>query len=130
MRQGEDLIVKGSMSQQLYDGMQTIMDEVLSWDIGLKRIQVKADTLLADHHKPTRTASFFSGGVDSFYTYLKHKQDRVKSDRVDTLILVNGFDISLANRPVWNAVLQNITDVATAEKVELLAVQTNIRKVV
>ena len=78
MKQGEDLVIEGSISAQLYHGMQAIMQEVLQWDIGLQPIKIEADSLAADPPRPQRSASFFSGGVDSFYTYLKHKTDPIK----------------------------------------------------
>jgi hypothetical protein len=68
MKQGEDLIIHGSISRQLLAGMHDIMTEVLTWDIGLKPIKVRADTVARDNHHPTKAGSFFSGGVDSFYT--------------------------------------------------------------
>jgi hypothetical protein len=75
MRQGEDLVIEGSVSAQLYRGMHAITQEVLKWDIGLQPIKIEAGALVADPPRPQRSASFFSGGVDSFYTYLKHKTD-------------------------------------------------------
>ena len=126
MKQGEDLIIRGSISKKLYDGMQTIMTEVTGWDIGLKPIEVKPDSLTSDQFKPVKTATFFSGGVDSFYTYLKHKADTTKANRVDSLILVNGFDVDPRNQALWRLTLENITAIAETEKVELVVVKTNI----
>jgi hypothetical protein len=130
MRQGENLIIHGSISQQLYDGMHRIMDELLSWNIGLERITVKADRLIADKQHAVRTASFFTGGVDSFYTYLKHKKDPMKAHRVDSFILANGFDIGFRETELWDLTVQNISSIAEAERVELLLVKSNIREVV
>jgi hypothetical protein len=130
MKQGEDLIIEGSISEQLYKGMHAVMHEVLNWNIGLKPIKVKADTLVAGTLQPNRTASFFSGGVDSFYTYLKHKADPVQGDRVDSFILVNGFDIEPRNAPLWESTLKNISSIAAAENIELVVVQTNIQGLV
>src|SRR5580704_10404586 len=48
MKQGEDLIIKGSISEQLYHGMHDVMKVVLGWNIGLKPITIKADRLLKD----------------------------------------------------------------------------------
>lgn len=127
MKQGEDLIIEGSISQRLYKGMHAVMHEVLNWGIGLKPIEIKADTLVADTLQPHRTASFFSGGVDSFYTYLKHKADPVQADRVDSFILVKGFDIEPRNAPLWGSTLKNVSTIAAAEKIDLVVVQTNIQ---
>jgi hypothetical protein len=127
MKQGEDLIIEGSISEQLYQGMHVVMHEVLNWNIGLKPVKIKVDTLVADTLQPRRAASFFSGGVDSFYTYLKHKTDPVQSNRIESFILVKGFDIELRNIPLWGSTLKNISAIAAAEKIELVVVETNIQ---
>ena len=127
MRVGEDLIIHGSISERLYIGMQAVMDEVLSWGIGLHRIEIKPDHIAPDTHKATRTGTFFSGGVDSFYTFLKHKKDRVKSHRVDSFIFINNsFDIDQRNTKLWNQTLKNIKAIAKEEHVELFIVKSNI----
>lgn len=127
MKLGEDLIVHGSISKQLHEGMQAIMQEVASWGIGLQPIKVIADELVADTLRPTKTATFFSGGVDSFYTYLKHKQDKIKSHRVDSLILVNNsFDIDSRNQWLWEVNLHNLRALAKEEGIELFIVESNI----
>jgi len=127
MRQGEDLIIKGSVSNQLYKGMQAVMQEVLGWDIGLKPIEIKVDTLAEDTYRPSKTATFFSGGVDSFYTYLKHRDDADKADRVDSFILVNNnFDIDPRNKKLWEMTLKNIKAIAADGHIELVVVESNV----
>jgi hypothetical protein len=130
MKQGEDLVIRGSISNQLYKGMQAIMDEVRHWDIGLNPIRIEADALVADGHEPDRSASFFSGGVDSFYTYLKHQEDLAEADRIDSFILVNGFDIDLHNNQLWERTLENISAIARADEVDLVVVKTNIKALI
>src|SRR5262249_28421985 len=110
--------------------MQEIMQEVLEWDIGLRPIKIEAANLVLDPPRLERSASFFSGGVDSFYTYLKHKADPVIADRIDALILVNGFDINRHNLQLWDRVLDGIKSVARADNVELLVVRSNIQDLV
>jgi hypothetical protein len=130
MKRGEDLIIDGSISAQLYKGMHAIMQEVLTWDIGLQPIKIEADTLVADPPRPQQSASFFSGGVDSFYTYLKHKADPDEADRIGSFILVNGFDINRRNTRLWDRALENIRSIAEADQVELVVVRSNIQGLV
>ncbi|MFA6361419.1 MAG: hypothetical protein WCX33_01270 [Candidatus Shapirobacteria bacterium] len=124
MKQGEDLIINGKISKQLYDGMQKIIEIVSKWDIGLKPINIKADEIIADIAKPTGVATFFSGGVDSFYTYLKHKK------KINHLLLVNGYDIDPHNKNLWSMTQQNIEEIAVKEKVGLIEIETNIRPLI
>jgi hypothetical protein len=130
MKQGEDLIIEGSISGQLYQGMHAIMQEVLTWDIGLRPINIQAAALVADPPRPQRSASFFSGGVDSFYTYLKHKTDPAESNRIGSFILVNGFDIDRRNTRLWDRTLENIRFIAAADGVELIVVRSNIQSLI
>ena len=130
MKQGEDLIIKGAISERLYKGMHAIMHEVLQWNIGLKPIRIEADALAPDIREPDRSASFFSGGVDSFYTYLKHKEDAETADRIDSFILINGFDIERRNTRLWDLTLANIQAIAAADDVDLVVVRTNIQSLV
>jgi hypothetical protein len=130
MRQGEDLIIEGRISGQLYQGMHAIMEEVLRWDIGLKPIRIKAGFLSADPPSPRRSASFFSGGVDSFYTYLKHKADPAEADKISSFILVNGFDIDRRNIRLWDRARRSVSSVAEADGVELVVVRSNIQGLV
>jgi hypothetical protein len=130
MKQGEDLIIRGSISRQLYQGMHEIMREVLTWDIGLRPVKIQADALVSDPPRPPRSASFFSGGVDSFYTYLKHKTDHTEADRISSFILVNGFDINQHNTRLWDRTLENIKSVAAADGVGLTVVRSNIQGLV
>ena len=130
MRQGEDLIIEGSVSRQLYQGMHAIMKEVLTWDIGLKPIKIQAAATATDPPRPQRSAAFFSGGVDSFYTYLKHQADPAESDRIGSFILVNGFDISRRNTALWQRTLEHIGYIAAAGGVDLTVVRSNIQGLV
>lgn len=130
MKQGEDLIIEGSVSRQLYQGLHAIMDEVLTWGIGLKPIKIQAAVQSADPPRPQRSAAFFSGGVDSFYTYLKHQADPAESDRVSSFILVNGFDIDRRNVSLWERTLEHVGYIAAAGGVGLTVVRSNIQGLV
>src|SRR3984893_18805884 len=62
MKQGEDLVIEGSISAQLYQGMHAIMREVLKWDIGLQPITIEADALVCEPPPPQAVASLFAVG--------------------------------------------------------------------
>lgn len=128
MRIGEDLVIKGAISKELYEGMHRIIEHFLSWNIGLKPIEIIADELVADTARPTVSATFFSGGVDSFYTLLKRKKD--KKDPVTHLLLVKGYDVDSRNENLWEATLENIQKVAKAEKVQLIVAESNFRTLI
>jgi hypothetical protein len=128
MRRGEDLIIEGSISKELLNGMYKIMEIFLSWNIGLKPIKIKPAKLTRDTASPTVAATYFSGGVDSFYTYLKHKKDT--KNPVTHLLLVNGYDIDPRNKNLWSQTLETIQKVAGAEGAELVEVESNLRTLI
>jgi len=125
MKQGEDLIIHGFISEALYHGMQQIMEIMLKWNIGLHPITIKVDTLVKDTQNPTVTATFFSGGVDSFYTYLQHQKDTVGC--ITHFLLVDGYDIDPRNTDLWKATLENVEQVARTEGITLITAKSNIR---
>lgn len=125
MKLGQDLIIKGSISEKLYEGMHQIMDIMLSWEIGLKRIKIKADKIVKDDIHPKNVACFFSAGVDSFYTYLKHSKDT--EDKISHLIVVKGSDIDLRNKRLWQMAKENIYAVAEKGGVDVIPVESNVQ---
>ncbi|MFA7171711.1 MAG: hypothetical protein WC180_07010 [Candidatus Paceibacterota bacterium] len=125
MKMGQDLVIEGSISRELQDGMKEIIEKTASWNLGLKPIAILASEVRPDTLSQTdKNASFFSGGVDSFYTYLKHKE---RSDKIDYLILANGFDISLDNPGLWDQTCETVDDIASSEGIEVIKVESNIR---
>jgi 7-cyano-7-deazaguanine synthase in queuosine biosynthesis len=66
-------------------------------------------------------ASFFSGGVDSSYTFLRHR------DEVTHLVLIDGYDYRLENEALSLQACKGLMDFATAHARVGLVVQTNLR---
>jgi hypothetical protein len=98
MSQGAMLQVRGEVSPRLLAAVPRIMDLVCGWQPALHRVTledaVPRATVPAAGH---RVGSFFSGGLDSFYTLLKHR------DTITDLIHIYGFqrqsrDVSLRQR--------------------------------
>lgn len=125
MKLGEELVIDGSISARLHAGMTELVRIVAGWDIGLQPINVKADDLLPDVTAPGNTGAFFSGGVDSFYTYLRHKNDELP---ITHLLLAKGFDISSRkNTQVWEATAHNIGLIAKEEQATVVEIDSNVR---
>lgn len=64
---------------------------------------------------------FFSGGVDSFYTALKH------IDEITHLIIIHGLDISLDNEALWDEAVDRARKMADDLGKELIEVRSNMR---
>lgn len=67
-------------------------------------------------------ATFFSGGVDSFYTALTH------ADEIDTLIFVHGFDIDIEDAGLRQQASEHARAAARTMGKRLVEVETDIRK--
>jgi hypothetical protein len=128
MKKGEDLIINGVISKTLYEGMQSIIKIMAAWDIDLHPIKIKVQGLIERHNYPSKVGVFFSGGVDSFYSYLTHKDEGV--DSVSELIVVNGFDIDLRNKDLWQSTQQNMLAIGQEESKRIILVETNLRRTI
>jgi len=128
MKMGQDLIIEGRVSKKLLEGMNDVMEKMLSWPIKLKRINIIATEATEDPWLITSySGAFFSGGVDCFYTYLRHKY---QGEKPDYLILANGFDISLDNPGLWEETCKMADDIAEKESVDMIKVESNIRSLI
>lgn len=129
MVQGEELVVDGTISEKLYFGMRQLMETVADWKwhIKTKRINIKVENMVPDTGHPQHVATFFSGGVDSFYTFLKHQNDT--TDKLDHFILIKGNDIELENQDLWNSTLESVSRIAEKSNIELVIVESNYQTI-
>ena len=72
-------------------------------------------------------ASFFSLGVDSFYTVLENLKCQEIGDRISKLIIVHGFDIPLAEDGFFGRIMDHARRAAARMGLELIPVSTNLR---
>lgn len=128
MKTGEDIFVEGTVSEKLLTNTRDIMKLIVKWNVGLKKIKIRVQDSTKDTFTPKYTASFFTAGVDSFYTYLKNKNK--KSTKISHLILVHGFDIPLSNPAFFKKVKATVEQVAKEEKVKAVILETNLGEMV
>ena len=121
MSRGWTLECEAPVSPMWLQATGQIQDIIQLWLPEFQRIEVKAVT---QSLHPTRTAAgtFFSGGVDSYYTYLKHEQ------AISSLIFVTGFDIPLHKTALAQRVSAEISKTAKALNKHLIEVKTNLRE--
>ncbi len=129
MKKGEDLIIEGTISEKLYHNMQHIMKVMLGWkELGLKPIRIIVDGTTQDAQQANIEASFFSGGVDSFYTFFKNKTS--KKQKLTHIILVHGFDIELRNQELWQKTRKHAKTLAHEENISIIDVSCNIYRLI
>lgn len=125
-RYGEDIELVGSVSRRWHLDSQKIVQRVATWGIGIKPMSVFAE-LKPDTYNPQYTGVFFSGGVDSFASYLKFKNS--KDIKITHFIFVHGFDIEIENTKLYKEVLRNVRTIARKEGITCINLQTNLRKI-
>lgn len=133
---GEPLEVEAPVSPKLFDALYTIQDIFHCWEDSLTKIPVHVPerSFINNKATPAQAASFFSTGVDSFYTVLKQLKGMERKGaakrNLTHLVLIRGFDIP--NEPAYNVfferTLANAQVVAKALDKEVLPVATNIRE--
>ncbi|MCP5382815.1 MAG: hypothetical protein H6912_10670 [Kordiimonadaceae bacterium] len=117
----EDLIINLPVDQRLLDGTRDILRFWKSWEKGTSVINIKAEKI-ADPaiNLAGESASFFSSGVDAFYTAYNKPRAKYK-------ILIHGFDLSIKKEAEFEKHLKRISCVVDKLGDELVFVKTNIR---
>ena len=123
---GSRLKLPGRVSPRLHSTLPRLQDMfrlwgTQNWGAKYQRVPVDVDVRSKRAEPASGVASFFSGGVDSFYTLLKN------SDKVTHLIFVHGFDITLANRSLRAQASRAAHEVANELGKDLIEVETNLR---
>jgi hypothetical protein len=124
MTRGFDIVIDSKISLRLLNNLMTIQEIFAGWDSALFRKAHVPATPASDIQtvRGPEVGCFFSGGVDSFYSLLKHQQE------ITTLILVHGFDMHLDQTPLFSAALANVREVARQFGKKVIEVRTNLRR--
>jgi hypothetical protein len=130
MASGARLKLAGEVSPRLLSAVPRIQDIFRLWGdeywggrySGLQRITVDAELSSRPIERSSGVACFFSGGVDSFYTLLKHREE------VTHIIFVHGFDISLEEQQELRSQASRMAHAVARELGKtLVEVETNLR---
>jgi len=118
------LNLSGQVSPGLLSNSSTIQSIIHKWFPEFKKIPVTTGGF-EDSVPPSGergVGCFFSAGVDSYYTLLKHQAD------ITHIIYVHGFDIWLHEEAFRFSVLNEIRRVAESFGKPLIFVETNIHE--
>jgi hypothetical protein len=128
MTSGEELVIHPPVSRKLREGLEHIQEVFEQWyPEFFKHVQITARQITEDTaaHKG-QTASFFSLGVDSFYTLLKPRHEPITH-----LVYMLGMEqpLNLYQYQQEAAVIERIQHVAQQSKAEVTVGKTNMRVV-
>jgi hypothetical protein len=123
MRKGWSIETAAPVSARVLAALPTIQEIIHSWDDRHTPIAVRAAAHASGPHDGDSgdVAVFFSGGVDSFYTLLKH------SKQISHLIFIIGFDVPLSDHALRSKVLGALEQAAQRLGLPLIKVETNLR---
>lgn len=122
MRAARSLVLADPLSPRLFASQAAIQKLFQDWDNRFNVVRITAP--LGEPHQVSTggTGIFFTGGVDSFFSLLRHREE------ITHLIFVRGFDIKLQKQDVDGSVLPAIRAVAAQMNKTLVEVSTNIRE--
>ena len=125
MVRGEELQIEGRISTRLRQNIPRLQDVLgvfaPSFSHVANRVAVNAEGDEQRTYADGRgVACFFSGGVDSMYTALQHRQE------LSALVFIHGIDIDLDN-PAHEGVIQGVRRAAEAIGLPLVEVETNAK---
>lgn len=124
MRTGLPLRVEGALSATFLEGVGAYMQRFTAAFPEFKAVAVRpASIYQAGAVSTGRCASFFSGGVDSFFTLMKGKQ------QITDIVYIHGFDVRLDDLPRRQAVDAMGNAVAQEMGIRYLPVESNMGKV-
>lgn len=120
---GGKISANGSISPKFISALSTIQDIYCSWDPSFQKIEVVDTTpKISVPLTQKRVGAFFTGGVDSFYTFLKHH------DEITDLIFAHGLDIQLEDTVLRHKTSEMIRKVAKEFGKNVIEIETNIRE--
>ena len=121
MVHGSEVRVDGPLSPRLEASLSNVQEQFHSWESWMQIVPVKGDPPRTTTRAAGGVGCFFSGGLDSFYTVLKHRAE------ITELVFVHGFDIALDNRDLRQKVVGALRRAAAELDKPLLEVETNLR---
>lgn len=114
---------EGEVGPSFLGNIEKAQDVIRGWKPNYGRVEIKGVHPAA---KPApggeRVGVFFSAGLDSFYSFIKNK------DEISDLIFVHGFDMLLDDRTLRGRMSKNVRGVGVDFKKRVIEVETNARQ--
>ncbi|HUM15194.1 MAG TPA: hypothetical protein VL086_05855 [Candidatus Nitrosotalea sp.] len=127
---GERLQIDDPVDPLLLKNVRGLVKLWKNWYPSLHLIPIEAPNVApAEAAGPRRTGAFFSGGVDAFFTVLRHHQPTHSWDHIpiDDLIFVWGFDVPIDKPDAFDRTRHAMQSVAKELGKNLVLVATNLK---
>ncbi|MDX2426102.1 MAG: hypothetical protein QNK15_07605 [Cycloclasticus sp.] len=120
MQQGLDLHIADVVSPTFIHNQRRLVEIFTNWFPIYKKINIIAsDSAQVSKPSTGRVGSFFTGGVDSFYTFIKNKPE------ITDLIYVHGYDVKLTDLARRAAITAMGQAIETSTGVRFIEIETN-----
>lgn len=123
---GEPLHVQLPVDEVLFANVFKVMALWHSWDPEMRPVPIEAGLAYTADPGQHRTAQFFTGGVDSFFTAAEFNADR--NTNIEELLFIQGYDIPISNKQAWEAASGAILRSAQEMGKRALLLGTNLRE--
>ncbi|MFC9555509.1 hypothetical protein ACFTWF_32235 [Rhodococcus sp. NPDC056960] len=122
MKRGMPVSTDEPVDSAVLKGVEKAQSLLDSWygDMGAVEVHAELSTV-AECQDGRGVGCFFSGGLDSFYSAIKH------SDTITHVIFVHGFDIMLDNEKLFLETVTAMRRAAADLGKQLIEVRTNLR---
>ena len=128
MFQNEDLHISPPISSRLLFNLPRLRDVFHAWHPQLRPSAIHGRAGVQQQKRTSgRTATFFSGGVDSFYTLLKHLRQELLPAPLTHVIFMRGIEKPLDFGRGIEDSQKEVETIAAAAGVSCIAGETNIR---
>lgn len=124
MKRKRAITLDGPIPKSLLSNLVTFMGIYQNWFKQYRKIAIAHQGEILPKPVPSgRIACFFTGGVDSYYTFLQHKED------ITDLIYVHGFDLKLEETGLRDQVSHLGKHIATESAIRFVEIETNARQI-
>jgi hypothetical protein len=129
MRLPEDIEVRAPMSPQLLRGLREYQRIFSEWFDYLQAVEIEHDGYASSVRDASGTGTFFSGGVDSFFTLRSHLEDRepISQYQITHGLFIDGFDTKRPGTPTFDAFFEAYDALFDGLGLTLLPVRTNLK---
>lgn len=120
-----EILSDAPVSPELLNNLDYLQDIFSKWSNHFKRnlnkVAIRGGTELAPNNKFPQTMSFFSGGIDGAYTFLKNREE------IDFLLFAKGIDMQLSSDDLFAQALEKNTAYLENRGKKIYPIETNVR---
>ncbi len=113
------------ISPQLLENLDYLQDIFSKWSghfkKDLRKVAIRGGVVMPATVGMDRTISFFSGGIDGAYTFLKN------ADEIDQLLFAKGIDMQLSSDDLFTEAVKKNTEYLQSKGKEIYPIETNVR---